>query len=57
VPEPTKLDQLAKERYGEPRAAELIPLAANLVAGLEIVAKADLDGAEEPDFLDAVSAE
>ena len=55
--ERTDLNRLAKERYGEDRAAELEPLAANLLAGLEVVAAAELDGADEPDFLDGTAAE
>lgn len=57
MPEPTDLARLARERYGEARAAEIVPLAANLVAGLEVVATADLGDTEEPDFLDGDSAE
>jgi hypothetical protein len=53
VIETTELEQLARLLYGEQRAAELIPLASSLRAGLEIVAKADLRGEDEPDFLDA----
>lgn len=55
--ERTDLTRLARERYGEVRAAELEPLAANLVAGLEVVANAGLDGDDEPDFLDVTAAE
>jgi hypothetical protein len=55
MPEPTKLEELAKLRHGEPRTAELVALAANLLAGLAVVAAADLDGTEEPDFLDAAT--
>lgn len=50
--EATDLERIARERYGERRAAELTALAATLIAGLEVVAAADLDGADEPDFLD-----
>ncbi len=53
VIETTELEQLARLLYGEQRAAELTALAPSLRAGLEIVAKADLRGEDEPDFLDA----
>jgi hypothetical protein len=52
VIEATGLERLARLLYGEQRAAELIPLASGLLAGLEIVARADLTGEDEPDFLD-----
>ena len=49
--ETTNLERLARLLYGDQRAAELMAGAANLHAGLKIVAEADLDGADEPDFL------
>ena len=49
---PTDLLDLARRRYGDERAAELIALAALVQAGLEVVAAADLGGQDEPDFLD-----
>ena len=44
--ETTNLEQLARLLYGELRAAELMSLAVNLLAGLKIVAEAGLSGAQ-----------
>ena len=57
MPESTRLEELAKSKHGDARAAELMAMAANLVAGLEVVAAADLGDADEPDFLDGTAAE
>jgi hypothetical protein len=55
--EATDLERIAKERHGDQRGAELTALAANLIAGLAMVAAAELGDAEEPDFLDGTAAE
>lgn len=46
-----RLRELATMRYGAARAGEIVALAAGLIAGLEIVARAQLSGVDEPDFL------
>ena len=57
VIETTNLERRARLLDGEQRAAELMAATANLQAGLALVAEAELDGVDEPDFLAPDGAE